>query len=100
MREAYIRALTHAKDDVNILNLYPTYIVEARYSGLYEGGRWVSFPSVNQEKTLPEDAFGEDEECLDFWLSDEANIIGRGDTPNAAYIDMLERIKKFGEPHV
>ena len=97
MRDAYVRAITHAQDDINLLNLYPTFIVETRYSGVYEGGRWASFPSVDRERTLPQDAFGDDSDCLDFWLSEEADRIGRGNTPSAAYMDMLERIKKFGE---
>jgi len=100
MRDAYIRAITHNQNDIDLRNQYPTYIVQTRYSGVYEGGKWASFPSVNRDKTLNEDAFGDDSDCLDFWLSEEANIIGRGNTPNAAYMDMLERIKKFGETNV
>jgi hypothetical protein len=96
MREAYLRALNHAKEDISILDLYPTVITETRYSGVYEGGRWASFPSMDDERMLPEEAFGEDTECIDFWWSEKSLTIGRGETPNEAYMDMLDRIIKYG----
>lgn len=100
MRGAYLRALEYAKDEISILNLYPIVITQTRYSGTYEGGKWASFPSLEDERMLPEDAFGDDSECIDFWWSEKAANIGRGETPNEAYIDMLERARKYGAQNV
>jgi hypothetical protein len=70
------------------LEMYPVAIRESRYGGVYEGGAWFAIANCDY---IPEDAIGSDDEACDFWSSDEAKMIGRGDTPNDAVIDLLER---------
>jgi hypothetical protein len=60
-------------------------IIETRYGGTYEGGSWAAFPS----SSIPEDARGDDLECLDWWMAPTV-AVGVGDTPDEA-LDSLER---------
>lgn len=72
------------------LSLYPVSIHQTRYGGVYEGQDALWF-AVSGD--FPEDAVGDDDECLDFWLSDASLLVGRGKTPNEALINLLERVK-------
>ena len=60
---------------------YPVTIVTARYSGLYEGGRWLAWPL--DPGTLPTGWDGDDSECAFFWSTYEEPV-GKGATPAAA----------------
>lgn len=70
-------------------------VLLSRYSGLYEGGAWYALPKAEAgwmwSDAYTEYVFGDDEDGIDFWLSDEAKLIGRGNTPNGAVLDLLER---------
>ena len=68
--------------------MYPVAVHQSRYGGVYEGGAWFALANCD---LIPDDAIGGDDEACDFWSSDEAQMIGRGDTPNDAVIDLLER---------
>jgi len=69
--------------------LYPVVIRQTRYSGVYEGGRWAAFPNMYR---FPEDtAFGDDVSCANYWASSEAMHVGRGETPQEAYEDLVRR---------
>ena len=72
------------------LNLYPVSIHQTRYGGVYEGSDALWF-AVSGD--VPEDAVGDDGECLDFWLSDASLLVGRGKTPNEALINLIQRVK-------
>ena len=63
-------------------------ITTARYRGAYEGGRWVAFWAAPHE--VPEDPFDEDNIAAVWWV-DEAQLVGRGETPNEALADLFAR---------
>ena len=67
----------------------PVTIVRARYGGIYEPGLWVAFPL--QPDRLPDDWDGGDSQCFSFWQ--EHQDYGGGDTPTAAYEDLLRRFR-------
>jgi len=75
--------------------VYPVVIRQARYSGIYEGGKWIATASTSD---IPEPEFydyltGEDMDAINFFLSPGARYIGRGATPNEAYDDLMRRVK-------
>lgn len=82
MRGAMMRGLSS-------IDYYPIVIRQARYSGVYEGGKWLAFP--NAEDGVPNAVFGDDEECASFFRSSRCSRVGRGDTPDKALADMLMR---------
>ena len=75
---------------------YPVTITMARYSGVYEGGRWVAFHCYPRE--LPWDAFADDTTCSMWWGSVPARWVGRGGTPNEARQNLIERLERGGVP--
>lgn len=70
------------------IDLYPVVICQSRYGGVYEGGSWFCIPRC---ESIPEDAVGEDCECVDFWHSDASKNVGVGNSPNDALLMMLEK---------
>ena len=70
-------------------DLYPVTIVRARYGGAYEPGLWPAWPLY--EDQLPTAWSGEDLECRDLW-ADYSKPVGAGDTPQAAYEDLLDKV--------
>ena len=81
----------HLTSKITSLNLYPVSIHQTRYGGVYEGQDALWF-AVSGD--VPEDAVGDDDECLDFWISDASLFVGRGRTPNEALVNLLDRAKK------
>lgn len=79
----------------NLNELYPIIVSQSRYSGIYEGATWYALPEADAawawSDSFTEYAFGDDDAALDFWNSDESKMVGRGNTPNAAVLDLLER---------
>ena len=74
---------------------YPIAIIESRYSGVYEGGKWHAIP--NYENVISTDEYqeyihGDDGSAFDFWCSEIAVNIGIGDTPELALSDMRLKI--------
>lgn len=72
-------------------------ILRSRYGGTYEGGAWVCFPCRLDQ--VPDDAFDGDGTCMNFWgrwnrpaPKDGQPFIGAGDSPQAAYDDMVRRL--------
>jgi hypothetical protein len=61
-------------------------IVSSRYG--WEGGKWLAFPGLVDE--VDPDAFGDDPESHEFWTSDAAAFVGRGDTPDVALADLMK----------
>lgn len=71
------------------ISLYPIVIREARYSGVYEGGKWFAIAEyAGESEALENYIHGDDSDALDFWDSDEAKMIGVGDSPNSALADL------------
>lgn len=71
------------------ISLYPVVIRESRYSGVYEGGKWFAIAEYSEESEgLANYISGDDCEALDFWDSEEAKMIGVGDSPNDALADL------------
>lgn len=77
---------------------YPIVVRQSRYSGVYEGGMWIATAST---PAIPEPAFfdyltGDDEDAINLFLSAGSHLIGRGDTPNDALVDLERRLKESG----
>lgn len=70
-------------------SLWPCVIFPARYSGVYERGQWVALNEYN----VPSAAIGDDIECVGFFNGDYENPIGVGSTPDAAYRDLVNKIR-------
>ena len=70
---------------------YPVAIIQSRYSGVYEGGKWHAIPEfddvVNSEQ-YQDYMYGDDGSALDFFDSSIASTIGVGETPELALADM------------
>ena len=85
----------------DLKELYPIFVSQSRYSGLYEGGSWYALPKADATWTwsdaFAEYAFGDYDAALEFWNSDESKMVGRGNTPNAAVLDLLERHSSVGQ---
>jgi hypothetical protein len=81
--------------------VYPTTIIPARYGGVYEGGKWLAFPFWHGNLTSEEcdDLDGGDCECAEWWLAHALHPIGKGATPQAAYDNMLEKLRKGPPAH-
>jgi hypothetical protein len=78
-----------------LIEFYPIMVVQSRYSGVYEGGNWHAVPNAEAGWMWSEGyfdyMFGDDGDAVEFWGSEEAEKIGRGGTPNAAVLDLIER---------
>ncbi len=77
----------------------PLCIIEDRYSGAYSGGRYLAFHLTPYGVfNLPIDAG--DCECNAFWEGRHPDynvndyIIGKGNTPEEAYEDLVQKLKK------
>ena len=71
------------------ISLYPVVIREARYSGVYEGGKWFAIAEYSEESEgLANYISGDDCDALDFWDSEEAKMIGVGGSPDEALKDL------------
>ena len=93
-----------ALSDTEPREVYPCSISRARYGGSCEGGKWVAFPLDPEQ--VPHDAFvGDDPRAIWFWCGgdyDEESVgtyyVGRGDTPNAALADLIDRLGRRRKP--
>lgn len=80
----------------NLTVLYPIVVVQSRYGGIYEdGSAWHALPNADAgwmwSDAYSEYMFGGDEDAVAFWTSTEADKVGRGQTPNAAVLDLVDR---------
>jgi len=74
-------------------DLYPIVIMQSRYGGAYEGGRWIAigcFESM-EKSGLSDYVSGDDDDASAFWSSEAATRIGRGPNPNSAVVDLCTR---------
>ena len=78
-----------------LIEFYPIMVVQSRYSGVYEGGSWHAIPNADAGWMWSEEysdyMFGSDEDAVEFWGSEAAKRVGRGGTPNASVLDLIER---------
>lgn len=85
----------------DLTELYPIFVSQSRYSGLYEGCSWYALPKANAgwmwSDSFAEYAFGDDDAALEFWNSNESKMVGRGNSPNAAVLDLIERYFGVGQ---
>lgn len=76
-----------------INDVYPVTIIDDRYAGCYSGGKYLAF---NLEAwDVPKGvSWGGDVDCAGFWADEASNyVIGKGNTPDRAYQDLVERVK-------
>jgi hypothetical protein len=75
--------------------IYPVTILSDRYCGTYSKGKFLAFNA--NEENIPSGIDADDCTCSGFWDEQESNpkfIIGKGDSPNDAYIDLFKKLKK------
>lgn len=81
------------KDEIESwLNIeYPLTIISDRYNGSYSEGKFLAFPlSFNK---IDKAVNGNDIDCVCFWI-DYQGFVGRGNTPNEAYENLIFNLKK------
>ena len=66
-------------------------IFQARYGGLYEGGRWIAYAS--HPWNVPHQVSGSDIETAE-WFNDHSDDVGVGDSPNDALADLRGRVER------
>ncbi len=74
--------------------VYPVTIIDDRYGGCYSGGKYLAF-NVEPWDVPKGVSWGGDVDCAEFW-ADEAlkYVIGKGNTPNEAYRNLVEKIQR------
>jgi hypothetical protein len=75
---------------VNDELLYPVTIIQTRYGGSYENGTWAAFNC--HENEVPPAASDDDLTAANYWWSDAAENVGRGESPNEALADLERRL--------
>jgi hypothetical protein len=80
-------------------NPWRIVIHSSRYSGVYERGTWFAMCLGD---TFPEDSIGDDISCVEFFET-HIDIIGVGNTPDEALMDLLSKniyAKRIHEKYV
>lgn len=83
------------KQEVLFDEIYPLTIISDRYSGAYSDAQYLAFNLHSSQ--IPDDVGGGDMQEEDFWhisKTCEQYTIGKGSTPNEAYVDLLREIEK------
>lgn len=75
---------------------YPVTIFTTRYSGIYEGAQWGAAPC--EYDALSYLATEDDLEAIEWW-SEYSYIVGKGDHPDKAMNDLLEKLKDLVNTH-
>ena len=70
---------------------YLVTIILDRYNGSYSGAKFIAYPQEPYE--ICNEVNSDDIACLTYW-NDFSSIIGKGNTPNEAYEDLLNNMKK------
>ena len=74
---------------------YPLTIINDRYGGTYSDGVYLTLPLHFYD--VPREIDGDDRACATFWdenANDRLIPVGRGDTPQVAYEDLLKQMEK------
>ena len=70
---------------------YPVTLVKDRHRGAYSGARWTAW---NREPdAIPSEAWDGDSECMMFWPEAKGCIVGKGTTPEEAFIDLVSKLE-------
>lgn len=91
--------MTTMENEKNKHSTYPIAIIESRYGGVYEGGKWHAIPcykDIVKLNSYLEYRDGDDCDAIDFWDSIDSSFIGVGETPELAILDMELRISRIG----
>ena len=87
MKESY-----KINKDLELYEIYPLTITKDRYGGVYSGGTVLAVKSYS----FPEEVFGDDTTCSEFWTYDSRrNIIGVGNTIHDAIVDLANKIDEY-----
>lgn len=70
-------------------DIHPCTIINDRYSGCYSGGKWTAWP-LDMDQISDGYLGGDPDEMMLF--SDETLIYGKGDTPDQAYKDLINKM--------
>lgn len=79
-----------------MLDVYPVTIVADRYSGTYSGAAWLAFNLYDTQ--LPDGWDSDDVTTAEFWVSNK-EVVGKGNSPQEAYEDLLRLLKSRGRSH-
>jgi hypothetical protein len=72
-----------------LIDLYPVIIRQARYNGLYEGGKWIAFAECEEFTDAMNDYFyGDDCDAADLFTDEYKKTVGIGVSPDHAYADL------------
>lgn len=73
-------------------DLYPVVIRQARYGGVYEGGKWIAFASYDDidQDVLDGYFFGDDDAAVELFSAESGVIYGYGETPDTALKNLVE----------
>jgi len=72
---------------------YPVVIMQARYSGAYEGNKWICIPHFSCDNhMIVEYMNGDDDDALEYIASAEWSKVGVGRSPNSAHVDMVKKL--------
>lgn len=71
---------------------YPLTLTIARYSGVYEGGKWCAFRCHPED--IPEESHGDDGECALWWAINNDRV-GLGEDMISAISDLEHKLKVF-----
>lgn len=71
--------------------IYPLTIVSDRYTGVYSGGNYTAWNCEPCE--IPEEIGDDDVTCSIFWANFDAKLVGFGETPREAALDLYCKIK-------
>lgn len=79
---------------------YPCTIIMDRYTGAYSGGLWVAFNLDAHD--VPFEVDDSDPICSNYWDAHEQLVtpVGKGNTPQEAYDDLLKNIIIYCEHHL
>lgn len=76
----------------DLLKIEPLIIEKDRYNGIYSGAKYLAF-NMSAFSVWELNFNSSDMDCQYFWEYDAKNyIIGKGDTPVAAVIDLKQKI--------
>lgn len=76
-----------------ITSVYPATIVADKYDGAYSGSHFTAWNCYPNE--VPEEIFYSSEKVAAFWANANYDEIGKGDTPDMAYRNLVEKMQKL-----
>lgn len=79
---------------------YPCTIIMDRYTGAYSGAIWLAFNLYSYD--VPKEIEADDGSCHRYWNTHDHLVtpIGKGDTPQEAYDDLLKNIITYCKHHL